>query len=83
MSAIAWEAPSIDESKVAALATAARIRPLTARDVDTARAVKDLSAAEKELAAWHGELDGAHQALVERRGWAQARLDAAARVSSH
>jgi single-stranded-DNA-specific exonuclease len=31
VSAIAWEAPSIDESKVAALATAARIRPLTAR----------------------------------------------------
>jgi len=56
---------------------------LTARDVDTARAEKDLSAADKELAAWHGELDGAHQALVERRGWAQARIDAAARVSAH
>jgi F-type H+-transporting ATPase subunit epsilon len=56
---------------------------LTARDVDTARAEKDLAAADKELAVWHGELDGAHQALVERRGWAQARLDAAARVSSH
>ena len=56
---------------------------LTARDVDTARAEKDLAAAEKELAAWHGELDGAHQALVERRGWAQARLDAAARVTAH
>ena len=36
-----------------------------------------------ELAAWKGELDGAYQALVERRGWAQARLDAAARVSAH
>ena len=56
---------------------------LTARDVDTARAEKDLAAAEKDLAAWHGELDGAHQALVERRGWAQARLDAAARVTAH
>ena len=31
MTAIAWAAPSIDESKVAALATAMRIRPLTAR----------------------------------------------------
>jgi single-stranded-DNA-specific exonuclease len=31
MTAIAWQAPSIDESKVAALATAMRIRPLTAR----------------------------------------------------
>ena len=56
---------------------------LMARDVDTARAEKDLAAADKELAAWHGELDGAHQTLVERRGWAQARLDAAARVSAH
>ena len=34
-----------------------------------------------ELAAWTGELDGAYQALLERRGWAQARLDAAARVA--
>jgi F-type H+-transporting ATPase subunit epsilon len=56
---------------------------LMARDVDTARAEKDLAAADKELAAWHGELDGAHQTLVERRGWAQARLDAAARVAAH
>jgi F-type H+-transporting ATPase subunit epsilon len=56
---------------------------LMARDVDTARAEKELAAADKELAAWHGEIDGAHQALVERRGWAQARLDAAARISSH
>jgi F-type H+-transporting ATPase subunit epsilon len=56
---------------------------VTAKDVDTARAEKDLAAADKDLAAWKGELDGAHQALVERRGWAQARLDAAARLSSH
>jgi F-type H+-transporting ATPase subunit epsilon len=56
---------------------------LMARDVDTARAEKDLAAADKELAAWHGELDGAHQTLVERRGWAQARLDAAARIAAH
>jgi len=56
---------------------------LMARDVDTARAEKDLAAADKELAAWHGELDGAHQTLVERRGWAQARLDANDRVSTH
>src|SRR5262245_27690524 len=56
---------------------------LTARDVDRARAEKDLAAADRELAAWSGELDGAHQALVERRGWAQARLDAADRVSAH
>ena len=56
---------------------------LTASDVDRARAEKELAAADKELAAWHGELDGAHQALIERRGWAQARLDANDRVSTH
>jgi len=56
---------------------------LTAHDVDRARAEKELSEADRELAAWKGELDGAHQALVERRGWAQARLDANDRVSTH
>jgi F-type H+-transporting ATPase subunit epsilon len=56
---------------------------VTAKDVDRASAEKDLAAAERELAAWTGELDGRHQNLVERRGWAQARLDASARVSSH
>ena len=56
---------------------------LIARDVDTARAEQDLAAADKELAAWHGELDGAHPALIIRRGWAQARLDAADRVAPH
>jgi F-type H+-transporting ATPase subunit epsilon len=56
---------------------------VTAKDVDRASAEKDLAAAERELAAWTGEIDGRHQNLVERRGWAQARLDASARVSSH
>ena len=56
---------------------------VTAKDIDGARAEKDLAAAERELAAWTGEIDGRHQTLVERRGWAQARLDASARVSSH
>ena len=56
---------------------------LTATDVDRATAEKELAAAERELAAWSGELDGAYRALVVRRGWAQARLDAAARGASH
>ena len=56
---------------------------VTAKDVDRASAEKDLAVAERELAAWTGELDGRHQNLVERRGWAQARLDASLRVSSH
>ena len=56
---------------------------LTASDVDRAAAEKELAAADKELASWSGELDGAHAALVVRRGWAQARLDAADRIATH
>ena len=56
---------------------------LTARDVDTANAEKELAAADRELAAWTGELDGKHHALTVRRGWAQARLDASDRISTH
>jgi len=56
---------------------------MTAGDVDRAAAEKELAAAEKELAAWTGEIDGAHEALVVRRGWAQARIDAADRTASH
>ena len=56
---------------------------MTAGDVDRAAAEKQLVAADKELAAWTGEIDGAHEALVVRRGWAQARLDAADRATPH
>jgi F-type H+-transporting ATPase subunit epsilon len=55
---------------------------LAAGDIDRAEAAKDLAAAEKELAAWKSELDGAYRALEIRRHWAQARLDAADRVSA-
>ena len=53
---------------------------LMTADIDKAEAQRDLAAADKELAAWKGELDGAYHALVLKRGWAQARLDAAARA---
>jgi F-type H+-transporting ATPase subunit epsilon len=56
---------------------------LVAADVDKVEAQRDLAAAEKEFAAWKGELDGAYKALSVRRQWAQARLDAAARISAH
>jgi single-stranded-DNA-specific exonuclease len=49
VSAIAWEAPSIDESKVAALATAAGIRPLTARLL-VARGIAEADLAARFLA---------------------------------
>jgi F-type H+-transporting ATPase subunit epsilon len=51
-----------------------------AGDVDRPAAERDVAAADRELAAWKGELDGAYVALVIRREWAQARVDAAARV---
>jgi F-type H+-transporting ATPase subunit epsilon len=56
---------------------------LVAADIDKAEAERDLAAANKELADWKGELDGAFVALDVRRQWAQARLDAAARVAPH
>ncbi len=56
---------------------------LAAADVDRDAAGHDLAEADKALAAWKGELDGAYHALLLRRGWAQARLDAAARITPH
>jgi single-stranded-DNA-specific exonuclease len=49
VSVIAWAAPSIDESKVAALATAMRIRPLTARLL-VARGIAEADLAARFLA---------------------------------
>jgi F-type H+-transporting ATPase subunit epsilon len=56
---------------------------VSATSVDRADAQRDLAEAEKELTGWKGELDGAYQALVVRRQWAQARLDAADRGAPH
>jgi F-type H+-transporting ATPase subunit epsilon len=56
---------------------------LVTADIDKAEAQRDLAAADKDLAAWKGELDGAYKALDVKRQWAQARLDAAARVAAH
>ena len=53
---------------------------MTAADVDREAAARDLAEADKQLAAWKGELDGAYYALLLKRGWAQARLDVAARA---
>jgi F-type H+-transporting ATPase subunit epsilon len=54
---------------------------LVAKDVDKDAAARDLATADKELAAWKAELDGAYDALLIRRGWAQARLDVAGRAT--
>jgi F-type H+-transporting ATPase subunit epsilon len=53
---------------------------MAAGDIDREAAGRELAGADKELAAWKGELDGAYEALVLRRGWAQARVDAAGRA---
>jgi F-type H+-transporting ATPase subunit epsilon len=52
-----------------------------AADVDRAAAERDLQAVDREIAGWKHELDGAYHALLTRRQWAQARLDAAARLA--
>jgi F-type H+-transporting ATPase subunit epsilon len=56
---------------------------MPAASVDKAVAAKDLAEAEKALAAWQGELGVEYQTLSLRRGWAQARLDAAERSAPH
>ena len=56
---------------------------LAAPDVDRAAADQDLADADRELAAWRRELDGSYQALLIRRQWAQARVDAADRIKPH
>ena len=50
-----------------------------AGSVDRAGAEKDLAEADAELAHWKRELDGEYQALLSRRNWAAARIDAASR----
>jgi F-type H+-transporting ATPase subunit epsilon len=56
---------------------------VTAEEIDAAAAAKDVSAADSELAAWKAEMGGEYQALLARRGWAVARVDAAARSQAH
>jgi len=55
---------------------------LVASSIDRAAAQKDLAGFEAELAAWKQELDGAYQALLVRRDWALARVNASERSSS-
>ena len=47
--------------------------------VNVAGAQKMLAEAESEIAAWKREQDGAYQALLARRDWALAQINAAAR----
>jgi F-type H+-transporting ATPase subunit epsilon len=54
-----------------------------AEEVDRDAAVKELAAADSEIGHWKGELGGDYKALLSRRAWAQARIDAAARRAPH
>jgi F-type H+-transporting ATPase subunit epsilon len=56
---------------------------LTGSEIDAAAAAKDLAAADSELAGWKKDLDGEYQALLARRGWAVARVEAAGRAKAH
>jgi len=58
-------------------------RATAAASIDRASSEKDLADADRELGAWKRELDGAYLALLVRRQWAQARIDAADRVPGH
>jgi hypothetical protein len=53
---------------------------VAAAGVDRASAESDLKEADRELSQWKRELDGEYQALLVRRDWAAARVDAAARA---
>jgi hypothetical protein len=48
--------------------------------VDRTAAEKELHDADRELSQWKRELDGEYQALLVRRDWAAARVDAAGRA---
>ena len=52
-----------------------------AGSVDVAAAQKKLAEAEAEITAWKREQDGTYQALLARRDWALAQINAAARQS--
>jgi F-type H+-transporting ATPase subunit epsilon len=53
-----------------------------AGSVDRPAAEKELGEADAELGRWKRELDGEYQALLLRRNWAAARIEASARSSS-
>ena len=53
---------------------------VNAGGVDRASAEKDLHEADRQLSQWKRELDGEYQALLVRRDWAAARVDAAGRA---
>jgi F-type H+-transporting ATPase subunit epsilon len=54
-----------------------------AKDVDREAAAKELATIDHEIAHWKKESAGEYQALLARRAWVAARVEAAARIASH
>lgn len=53
---------------------------IVARDLDRDAAAKEVATLDAELAKWNKDLGGEYKALVIRRAWANARVEAAARA---
>jgi F-type H+-transporting ATPase subunit epsilon len=54
-----------------------------AKEVDREAAAKELAAIDQEIAHWKKETAGEYQALLSRRAWVAARVEAAARIAAH
>jgi F-type H+-transporting ATPase subunit epsilon len=54
-----------------------------AREVDRDAATKELATLDHEIAQWKKETAGEYQALLARRAWVAARMDAASRLAPH
>jgi F-type H+-transporting ATPase subunit epsilon len=56
-------------------------RALPAREIDVEAASKELAALDGEIARWNKEPGGEYQALLTRRDWAAARIEASRRAT--
>lgn len=54
-----------------------------ASDIDAPAVGKELAKDDADIAHWKGELGGEYKALLSKRAWDSARLDAAARRAPH
>jgi F-type H+-transporting ATPase subunit epsilon len=56
-------------------------RAAPAREIDPEAAAKELAALDSEIARWNKEPGGEYQALLTRRAWAAARIEATKRAA--
>jgi F-type H+-transporting ATPase subunit epsilon len=55
----------------------------SAEEIDREAAAKEVAAADAELNRWNKDLGGEYKALLNRRAWASAQVDASARLAPH